>query len=324
VQALTRASQPEFARLQQEPGTSPLLTPRGLLLTAWDDAATAGLRAQLEAATDELRTVPPDRVRKVCPALITDGLQLAVLDETAQDIDVMGLHAAYVRRVRGDGGAIHCGASVVEVIRRSNGWRVCSADGRQWDADVLVNAAGAWADEFLHRCDLRGFDLSPRRRTIVVSRPQPPVDARWPVIAEANEEWYFKPEGNGVLLSPGDETPTTAGDARPDPSDIAIALDRVNARTTLQLRSVQTAWAGLRTFAPDRAPVVGPHPDEPTLFCLVGQGGYGIQTAPALAGIAAQKIRGIDGDSADSRLHDAISPERFAAAAAPYEMGQLT
>jgi D-arginine dehydrogenase len=171
-----------------------------------------------------------------------------------------------------------------------------------------VNAAGAWADDVAAICGVTGLHLVPCRRTVVIARPTRQVDPSWPVVADAAEAWYFKPEGAALLLSPGDETPVEAGDPQPDPLDVAMVLERVNAVSDLGLRHVQTAWAGLRTFAPDRSPVVGPHPEDPSLFCFLGQGGFGIQLAPALAAAGAELIRTgrITSCSAEE-----LAPDRF-------------
>ena len=172
-----------------------------------------------------------------------------------------------------------------------------------------MNAAGAWGDEVAELCAGAGHGLSPRRRTVAIARPGQPIAADWPVVADIAETWYFKPEAGALLMSPGDETEVPPGNAKPDPLDVALALERVNAVTTLALRSVRTSWAGLRTFAPDRLPVVGPHPDEPALFSFVGQGGYGVQMAPALAQAGAELFR--TGTLADAALAASLAPGRL-------------
>jgi len=143
----------------------------------------------------------------------------------------------------------------------------------------------------------------------VVARA-PGLDRTLPLVTEVAEEFYFRPEGAGLLLSPADETPAEPGDVRPADEVVALALERVNAVTTLGLRSVHTAWAGLRTFAPDRVPVVGPDPVQPAFVWLAGQGGYGIQTAPALGRLAAAAVTGGTG-GLPAALATALSPARL-------------
>jgi D-arginine dehydrogenase len=172
-------------------------------------------------------------------------------------------------------------------------------------AGVVVNAAGAWADDVARRLGVSPVGLRPLRRTAAVARTAS-VDRAWPLVSDVAERFYFRPEGTGVLISPADETPSEPCDARPDDESVALAIERVNAATTLNLRSVVTAWAGLRTFAPDRNPVVGPDPDEPSFCWLAGQGGFGIQTAPALAELTAHVVA-----SGPDDLPPALSPARF-------------
>ncbi|PRY39863.1 D-arginine dehydrogenase [Umezawaea tangerina] len=307
VRELTRRSEAAFARLSDLPGVPALLRPRGGLFTAWDEPAAAALAATVSRRPT--MTVPTaDRVRELCPVLRVDDVVACAFDEDVRDIDVAALHGHYATALRRRGGRITTGARVVGATRSGSGWEVRTADGRTWRADAVVNAAGAWGDRVAELCAGIGHGLSPRRRTVVVARTSAPVPADWPVVAEAGEAWYFRPEGGALLMSPGDETEVPPGDVHPDPLDVALVLERVNAATTLDLRGVRTSWAGLRTFTPDRAPVVGPHPEEPTLFCFVGQGGYGIQTAPALAEVGAELFR--TGTLADTALAAAIDPDR--------------
>jgi D-arginine dehydrogenase len=290
VQEVSRASRPLFEELQSQLGTPALLRPRGALLVATDAASAGALDGWM--AGGAMQPVPGSRCAELCPVLDASQVEHAGYDKAACDIDVIALHDGYVRGLRARGGELCASAVVVAAERTRDGWRVDTADGRHWECDVVVNAAGAWGDEVWPLFGVAGHGLVPCRRTIALARTAVPVDPHWPIVGDVAETWYFKPEGLGLLVSPSDETPSEPCDARPDPLDVALALDRVNAMTTLGLRSVISAWAGLRTFAPDRLPVVGPHPDDATLFSFVGQGGYGIQTAPALARGAADLLRG--------------------------------
>ena len=307
VQELTRRSEAEFVRLAALPEMPPLLTPRGGLFTAWDEPTATALQEML-AHQPFMAALTADQAQRLCPALRVEDLLLGAYDSSARDIDVSALHGYYTGRLRCRGGQIVTGARIVAADRSASGWEVRTQDDQRWRADAVVNAAGAWGDQVAELCTGSGHGLSPRRRTVAIARTAVPVARDWPVVADAGEAWYFKPEGGGLLVSPGDESEVPPADVKPDPLDIARVLDRVNAVTTLQLRSVQTSWAGLRTFAPDRLPIVGPHPDEPALFCFVGQGGYGIQMAPALAQVAAELFR--TGTSSDAALAAAIDPGR--------------
>ena len=210
------------------------------------------------------------------------------------------------------------GTPVTELARVSGGWRVhCGADDVLHTADV-VDAAGAWADLAAGLAGVPALGLRPLRRTIVVARVPDPARLRTPsggplpMVIEARERCYFKAEGNNLLLSPGDETPAEPGAVQPDPRDIALALERVEAVTGLGLRSVQSSWAGLRSFVADRAPVVGAWTEHPGFHFFAGQGGSGIESAPALAALGAAII--IDGSlPPDIPLHaTALAPARLA------------
>jgi D-arginine dehydrogenase len=179
----------------------------------------------------------------------------------------------------------------------------------------LVNAAGAWADEVAALAGLTRVGLQPRRRTAVLVDPPPGMDvSRWPFVNDVDGQFYFKPEAGSLFLSPADETPVEPSDAQPDDWDIAVAVERVEAVTTLQITRPKARWAGLRTFAPDRTPVAGFSDEGSGFFWLAGQGGYGIQTAPALSRTAAALILGapLPEDLQGLRAElPALSPGRF-------------
>jgi D-arginine dehydrogenase len=207
------------------------------------------------------------------------------VDDSAMDIDVMALHARYVRGLRERDGVIRKSTRVTELRRDGHGWVV---NGIR--TDTVVNAAGAWADELAELAGVPTIGLQPMRRTIALARAD--VDPAWPLVGDVADTFYFRPESGHLLISPGDETPSEPCDAKPDDLDVALALERVNAATTLNLRSVHTAWAGLRSFVADREPVVGAWPDHPGFVFFAGQGGYGIQMAPALARTGADIVLG--------------------------------
>ena len=277
VHPLNVASRPVFDAVGD------LLTPRPLLWVG-DGTRVAGLAA-LRVADPTLRQLDESDVRRLCPVLRPEWRAGALLEPGALEIDVLGLHQHYLGGARRRGLRVLLDAPVRTGRRDTGRWHLDTGAGPV-RARVVVNAAGAWADEVAAAMGIRPVGLRPLRRTAAVARADG-VDRAWPLVSDIGEEFYFRPEGDGVLVSPADETPSAPCDARPDDLDVALAVERVNAATTLGLRSVRTAWAGLRTFAPDRNPVVGPDPLEPAFHWLAGQGGYGIQTAPALARLAA-------------------------------------
>jgi D-arginine dehydrogenase len=309
VRALTRASRPLLEAAAVDP---PLLTPRPLLWIAGPGGQPA--IAEMRQQQPGLRPLSPAEAQRMCSVLRTDWATAAVLEPEAQDIDVAALHQAYVRDARSNGVAVSRGSRVSEVTYDGRTWRLRHGRGTV-AARVVVNAAGAWADRVATRFGARPCGLQPLRRTVVIARTGQPVPASWPLVAAVDDTFYFRPDGPHVLVSPADETPSEPCDARPDEVDVARAIERLNLATTLGIRSVVTAWAGLRTFAVDRVPVMGFDPDVPGLFWLAGQGGYGIQTAPALARLAAGVLRGDDSPESVAPGLDpvALSPARFRA-----------
>jgi D-arginine dehydrogenase len=306
VRALTRASR---VGLESADTSSPLLTPRPLLWIA--DADHAGEIAELLAEQPGLRALSPAEAHASCPVLRDDALGAAALEPDAHDIEVAAVLQMYVTRASARGVVVHR-HSRLDRAERSDGRWVLSHGAGTLVADIVVNAAGAWADEVATRFGARPFGLRPLRRTIAIARTGQPVDPTWPLVAAVDEGFYFRPEGPNILISPADETPSEPCDARPDEVDVARAIERVNRATDLALRSVVTAWAGLRTFAPDRNPVVGFDPDVPGLFWIAGQGGYGIQMAPALAQLAAALIRRDPAAALDDVDPARVSPARRA------------
>jgi D-arginine dehydrogenase len=311
VRGLTRASRVDFDRLAERFELPPLLSPRPLLWIA-DEGSQEALDAELAVAAG-LQAITLDEAAQHCPCLRTEVLTGAALDEDACDIDVLALHGGYVRGLRAAGGAVRRGARVDAIEHRDDGWRVHAGDACI-SARTVVDAAGAWADEVAALAGVPTLGLQPLRRTLFTSPvtwPEP-IDG-WPLVLDAAERFYFRPEHDQVLVSPADESPQPPGDARHEPEDVALALDLVNERTTLGLRSVRAAWAGLRSFVADRSPVVGEPGGHPGFVWFAGQGGYGIQLAPALARTAACLITdGVlpDDVAAQAVTLEALGPDR--------------
>jgi D-arginine dehydrogenase len=297
--ALTLASR---ARLE----TGTYLTPRAMLsvggpadLAALEQLAAAGARL-----VPSIRLVDGDEACRICPALRPDRVGGGVIEPDAADIDVALLHADFVARARRAGADVVTAHRVAEIRRDGAGWRV---DGRA--ADVVVDAAGAWADVVARLAGVAPLGLRPLRRTAFVT-PGPDGSEGWPLVHGIDDTWYFKPEaGPSLLCSPADETPSEPCDAKPEEIDVARAIDAINSWTDLELRHVRRAWAGLRTFSPDRSPVIGFEPEVPGFFWLAGQGGTGIQTAPAQGMATAGLV--LDGRLPDALVARGLDAERL-------------
>lgn len=289
-----------------------VLLPRNVL---W--VAPAGHEAHLEERLEANTTtgtacdrLDVDQAICVCGVLDPSWLAGAVLEHGGFDIDVAGLHQAYVRGARSRGVRILRQHGVRGLAPVGDGWQVRTG-AAELRCRVVVNAAGAWADEVAGLAGARELGMRPLRRTVFTFATSHDCD-EWPLVISADETFYFKPEGPGQLLgSPADEHLDRPGDARPQEIDVAAGIEAVNRATTLAIRAVRSTWAGLRTFSPDRVPVVGFDPQVPGFFWCVGQGGTGIQTAPAIARLTADLI-GDDVPAADlAALEPQLSPKRF-------------
>ncbi|MCD2196413.1 FAD-binding oxidoreductase [Actinomycetospora endophytica] len=299
---LIAASLDRFTAIAQDAG-HPFLRPRPVLHVAQTAEEERTLREEILPLGPVTELGVDEAVRR-WPALRRDAVRAAAVVEDAMDADPIGLHQYYRQRFRAHGGEIRTRAPVVGIDPTTTGRRVTTADGTTLDTDLVVLAAGAWTDRLLGLAGAPPIGLTPYRRTIAIVRVPPgaPVDPDDPFAVAVDDSWYAKPEGAHLLVSPSEETPQEPGDAKPDDLDVALAIERVNAVTTLGLRSVVTAWAGQRTFAPDRCFVVGDRPEHPALHVFAGQGGSGIETAPAAAALAVAVILGGD-TPADLRRH---------------------
>ena len=283
VRALTRGSRPFYEAPPEGFTEEPLLSRRGALILA--DEETLGQLREFEAAVRPLvpsvEWLGPEDCRRLVPCLVADRWVAGLHEPGAVDIDVHEVVQGYVRLLRVHGGAVVTGAEVTAVSRAGGVWSVTTPAGI-YQAPVLVNAAGAWADVVGRLAGAAPIGLVPRRRTaITVDAPDDP--SAWPFVTNVAEEFYFKPDARRLLVSPCDETPSEPCNAVPDDYDVAVAADQLERATTLRVAHVPHRWAGLRSFVADRTPVVGPDPAVEGLVWLAAQGGYGIQLAPALA-----------------------------------------
>ena len=301
------------------PGVQPLTTASGAALRDGgffetlgslhigrdEDAAAIDAFVADFAETDvSLKRVDP---RDKIPGL-REEWTLGVSEESSTFIDVAALHAHYLAAARRAGATLLLSAPLLDATHRGDRWQIRTAAGI-FGATILVNAAGAWADSVARAADVAPLGITAYRRTVVqlVTDPAPP--ASLPHVADIAGGFYFKPEPGGRLwLSPHDETEVEPGDVQPDEIDVATAIDRFERVVDWRVTKLERRWAGLRSFAPDRLPVYGFAPDAPGFFWCVGQGGFGIQTAPAAAALAAAVLLGATPDSSVA----AIDPGRYA------------
>ena len=321
MRALTRASKAFLGAPPTGFSPTPLLSSRGTLLVARAEQLPALRRAQEEcsALVDNLAWWTAEQVCARLPCFAPGQAAAGLLEPDAMDIDVHALHHGLLRGLRARDGVLVCNAEVLALARYRGDWRVQTAVG-EFAAPLLVDAAGAWADEVARLAGARPIGLAPKRRTAITFDPPASVSIeRWPAVIDVDEQWYFKPDAGRILASPADETPSPPCDAQPDEYDVAVLVDRLTRSTTLQVPRIHARWAGLRSFVADRTIVAGFDPELPGFFWLAGQGGYGIQTAPAAGRAAAALIEGrpLPSDIADLGVDAAaLAPRRATLAAA--------
>ncbi len=317
--ALTRASRAFFENPPEGYGDHPLLSPRGVLMLA-----SNGQMDTLDALLKEASVHGPverfdrDGLLAKYPALKARDPLAGMLDKAAMDIDVNALHQGYLRQLKRQGGKVQPNAAVLAISRKGKEWEIETRAGIV-SAATIVNAAGAWADEIGQMAGAMKIGLVPKRRTAVIVSAQPERDMQdYPLICDVDEDFYLKPESGKLLISPADETPSLPCDAQPEELDVAIAIDRIENAFDLTVKRVEQKWAGLRSFVADKCPVVGFDPEQAGFFWAAGQGGYGIQSAPAIARLAAAMVlaHAVPEDILDQGFELAdISPQRLASQA---------
>jgi D-arginine dehydrogenase len=317
IRGLTRASRAFFEAPPEGFAAHPLLNPRPCLYVGRPDQADA-LAALLAAEPVALAPVSREEVLALVPVLRPGYVGAGVLETGAMDADVEAIHQGFLRGAKARGADIRLASEVVAIspiAGAAGGWSVRTASGEVFEAAVVVNAAGAWADRVADLAGVAPLGLTPMRRTAVIVDAPPGVDVRaWPMVIDVDEDFYFKPDAGRLLASPADETPTEPHDAWAEEMDIAICIERVQTAADIPVQRIVRSWAGLRSFVADRSPVIGFDAQAPGFFWLAGQGGYGVQTAPAAARTAAALARrqALPADiAAEGVTAEALSPARL-------------
>ena len=294
VRLLTKAS----GAFYREPPAGftevPLLHPRGSMIVAppGHEAKLRQALKEMQRTVATIREITPKEALAICPLLRPEMVAAATYEPTSTDMDVHAIHQGYLRGFRARGGTLVARAEVTSLTRRGGTWTVATSAG-DFSAPVVINAAGAWADEVGKLAGARPIGLEPKRRTAFLVDAPAGFDPRgWPMVDDFREVVYFKPESGRILVSPMDETPSPPLDAQPDEIDVAEAVEHLQAIAAIEVTRIQRKWAGLRSFVSDRVPVAGPVPEAPGYHWLAGQGGYGIMTSPAMGRIAAALAAG--------------------------------
>ncbi|QLC21780.1 FAD-binding oxidoreductase [Parasphingopyxis sp. CP4] len=307
VQPLTTASYDFLAKPDPDFSDAPFLSQRGALHIAEQSgrAALDALEGEFAGSGVTLEKLSGDAISRRCPG-IRGHWDQALWEPTCSDIDVAGLHQSYLAAARRSGAELRCSAPVQRIEPDQQGWRV-EAAGEEIEAAIVVNATGAWADQVAQLAGVEPVGVTPYRRTVIQLRTDPAVPLDLPLVIDVEGRFYFKGENGRLWLSPHDETPSEAGDVAAEELDVALAIDRFEKAMDWHVLGMDRKWAGLRNFAPDRLPIYGFDPDTPNFFWCAGQGGFGIQTAPA----AAKLCRTLLLDETPPAIIDGVEPERY-------------
>ena len=307
VRPLTRASR-GFFNAPPKGFDARILTPRAALHIA--RTASLGKLHQLAAELATARALTREQARALVPILRPSSVAAGLLETDAGDLDVASLHSGFLRACRETGGVTVADVGDVDIRRLGSLWRVRTGKG-DFLAPVLVNAAGAWADATAQAAGLALKGLGPLRRTVLLTDPPAkPGFADWPTVKDINERFYFRPYSSSLLVTACDETPSPPCDAQADIFDVAYAVARFEFATSQRVRRVNLRWAGLRTFAPDRAPVIGWSEEAEGFFWLAGLGGVGIQTSPAVGRLAASIL--LRQPTPSDLIEHGVRPELYA------------
>ncbi|WP_300587970.1 FAD-binding oxidoreductase [Marivita sp.] len=292
VQAINRASAAFFANPPAEFTDHPMLSLRGGLTIAepGHEHLLQDLLA-LSAPGREVHPIDVETALKLAPILRAERIGAAVHEPGVADIDVAALHQGYLRLLKHRGGTLVCGQRINALDHQGGLWTVRTPDA-QFQARVIVNAAGAWADHVAALAGVLPIGLVPKRRTAIIVDGLPDLDTRaMPTVDFTATDAYFKPDGDRIMASLGDQDPVEAQDIRPDEWEIALLADWLQHETRLSFKRIGHSWAGLRSFVSDDSPVVGFDDAVPDFFWLAAQGGYGIMMAPTLGRAAAALAR---------------------------------
>ena len=294
IRALTVASETFYVDPPAGFATTPLLSPRGELWVARADQLDilAELTAEIRREVPEVQPIAASEIRSMVPAMRADYVAGGLYDRDARDMDVDAILQGFLRGARQRGARLMTGAELHSAVRTGDRWQVRTAAGNI-EPRILVNAAGAWGDVLAGIAGVRPIGLEPKRRTaFLVQLPDALAIQGWPGVSDVGEQWYVKPDAGRLLCSPADETDSEPMDAWADDFDVATAAERIQQAMDIEITRIARSWAGLRTFSRDRTLVAGFDPMVEGFFWLVGQGGYGIQTAPAMSRTAADLVRG--------------------------------
>ena len=246
-------------------------------------------------------------VQSMVPVIKENYIDRALHEPDSKVMDVDLIHQGFARGLKNNNGEILFNSEVINISKNRGMWLVKTSNN-EFKAPIIINAAGAWCDEIAILANIKPLNLSPKRRTVIIFEDSSNLNtAKWPVVIDIEDNFYFKAEAGKILASPADETDSPPCDSQPEEIDIAITIDRIENATNFKIKNIDHKWAGLRSFFPDRTPVVGEDSNMSGFFWLAGQGGYGIQTSPGISKIIECLITGIKWP--DYLSNNLITPE---------------
>lgn len=284
-----------------------VLSPRGLLLLGRAEDADA---FETDQATMSMDALTLDEAQAMFPILDRATVTMAAYHAEAWDIDTDRLIQNFAQEVRRNGGQVLTNQRVSAITRSAQGWSVHSGS-EDWQAQILVNAAGSWVDEIAVMAGITPLGFTPYRRSMArIPAPGGHDVSGWPMAFGTGERWYCKPDAGKLIVSPAEEEPSHPHDAWADDMVLAEGLARYEECVTESVTRLDSNWAGLRTFAPDRSLVLGPDSADDSFVWVAGQGGYGFQSSPAASQLIADLVAGRESEL-DSDVVKGLSPKRF-------------
>ena len=317
IRALTKASRYFLENPTESFLNNPLMSLNGGVLMIANSNQTDAVEKELKYAHEnsaKVFEISKKEALKMVPALKENYLDRALHEPYSKVMDVDLIHQGYARGAKKNETKIYFNQEVIKISKDKNLWNIKTRN-ETYSAPVIINAAGAWCDEIALLANCKPLGIKPKRRTIIIFKNTDNyIINKWPVVIDIKDNFYFKPEAGKFLASPADETDSPPCDAQPEEIDIALTIERLEKATNLKIKNVEHKWAGLRSFYPDRTPVVGEDNNNSGFFWLAGQGGYGIMTSPSISKILESLITGKKWPKKLEELYineNTLSPNRF-------------
>ncbi|HIG09952.1 MAG TPA: FAD-binding oxidoreductase [Alphaproteobacteria bacterium] len=295
IRSITKASRHFFENPPACFKENELMTNHGGSLFIANKNQTKFVDKELEYAKSlsaNVFEISKQKALRMVPIIKKNYIDRALHEPDSKSMDVDLIHQGFARGLKSNNGDIIFNATVQKIKKISNDWKVYTKTD-QYSSPIIINAAGAWCDDIAILAGCKPLNLKPKRRTVIIFESSKNINtSNWPVVIDIEDKFYFKSEAGKILASPADETDSLPCDAQPEEIDIAMTVDRIENATNFKIKRIEHKWAGLRSFFPDRTPIVGEDPSISNFYWLAGQGGYGIQTSPGISKIIECLITG--------------------------------